>query len=74
VKVKKLERYKLGHKMHFKRCERTSKKTHSFSYDNDTKGCQCSREAAYSVNEVGLCKQHAGEYLLLDSLNELNEE
>ena len=73
MKVKKLDRYKLGHGMSFKRCERKSKKTHTFSYDNETKGCQCSREAAYSVNEVSLCKQHAGEYLLLNSLGELSD-
>lgn len=74
MNVEKLARYELGREMKFNRCERMSEKTHTFSYDNKTKGCQCSREAIYNVNEVKLCKQHAGEYLLLISLGELDNQ
>ncbi len=53
------------------RCSRTSSKTHTFSYDKETKGTQCSRGAIYAINGSGFCKMHAGEYLLLSHLGEL---
>ncbi len=51
------------------RCEKTAERKNTFSYDSITEGRQCSRAAIYEINEVRLCKQHAGEYLLINALS-----